>query len=140
MKTKLNLLPINRGAFNCAPAREVEVESERVLCNNVILPWEFNPHAVRLWAISNELGVLGVVWASHEQEALDVLVDENLGDSLIIAEEDRTEDDAHAGNAGEPVNLDNVWIQQVDLNPEKNCRLLCDFARAEGAGETNLEK
>ena len=45
--------------------------------------------------------------------------------------------DAHLGNAGEPCDLTNVWIQLADLT---DCRLLCAFAEARGAGEKNLEK
>ena len=137
MKIKIKLQAVNRGAFNRLPAREIEIEAERVLTNDVTLPWEFNPHNVRLWVVGNEFGALGAVWASHEQDTLDTLVDENLGDSLIVKEEDWAEDDAHLGNAGEPCDLTNVWIQLADLT---DCQLLCAFAEARGAGEKNLEK
>jgi hypothetical protein len=137
MKIKIKLLPVNGGAFNCLPAREIEIEAERVLANDVTLPWEFNPHNVRLWVIGNEFGALGAVWASHEQDALDTLVDENLGDSLIVEEADWSEDGTRLGNAGEPCDLTNVWIQLADLT---DCRLLCAFAEARGAAENNLDK
>ena len=48
MKIKIKLQAVNRGAFNRLPAREIEIEAERVLTNDVTLPWEFNPHNVRL--------------------------------------------------------------------------------------------
>ncbi len=91
MKTKLHLTPVNCGPFNCLPAREVELEDERILCNDIILPFgEFNPHNVRLWVIGNEFGALGAVWASHEQDALDELVDADLGGGLLMPANPRT--------------------------------------------------
>ena len=75
---KLHLKPLNGGAFNCLPAREIELPDESILCNNIILPWEFNPHKVHLYAIGHEFGAVGAVWASHEQDALDELVDSGL--------------------------------------------------------------
>lgn len=139
MKTKLTLLPLNGGAFNCRPAQEIELPSESVLCNNVVLPWDFNPHNVRLWCIGNEYGAICAVWAESEQDALDEMVDQGLGDSFVISDEDQqsaTEEDrdewARLGNAGEPCNLDHCWMQLVRLDEKQDCRLLCKFAQAAG--------
>lgn len=139
-KIKLSLAPVNGGAFNCPPAREVELEPSRILCNDVILPWEtFNPHSVRLWVIGNEFGALGAVWASDQQEAFDILVDAGLGDGLLIEEADADEDSARLGNASEPANLDHAWIQLVDLKSEGQTKLLCQFAEARGSQATTLD-
>lgn len=146
MKTKLSLLPLNRGPFHCLPAREIELENEKILCNNVVLPWGFNPHSVRLYVIGNEFGALGAIWADCDQEAFDILVDESLGESLLVSAEDQEKADesereewAHLGNAGEPCDLTNVWVQLVRLEPTLDCQLLCAFAYADGAGQTTLD-
>jgi hypothetical protein len=140
MKTKLTLLAVNGGAFNCHPSRDVELDDERIACNNVILPWEFNPHKCRLWVIGNEFGAVGAVWADCEQDAFDELVDQGMGDSFLVSEEDQAdaseeekEDWAYLGNAGEPCDLANAWIQPVRLSEPEDCRLLCLFAEARGA-------
>lgn len=147
MKTKLTLLPDNGGPFNCQPAHEVELSDEDILCNDVTLPWDFNPHNTRLYVIGNEFGALCAVWANHEQDALDTAVNENKLDSMMVSEEDydaMDEDEregcASLGNAGEPFNLDHAWIQQVRLDPTHDCRLLCAFAEARGACANNLYK
>lgn len=139
MKTTLHLSPVNGGPFNCLPARSVELEDERILCNDVSLPWERHPHNMRLWVIGNEFGALGAVWASNEQDAFDELVDADLGDGLLIDEADADEECARLGNAGEPANLDNAWIQLVRLDPAQDCRLLCRFAEARGANQYTLD-
>jgi hypothetical protein len=122
------------------------LKNEEILCNNVILPWGFNPHSVRLYVIGNEFGALGAVWASCDQDAFDELIDANLGDSLLVSQEDqeKADDDekeswAHLGNAGEPCDLTDVWIQVVRLEPALDCELLCKFAYADGAGQTTLD-
>lgn len=137
---KLSLKPVNGGPFNCRPANEIELEDSEILCNNVILPEEFNPHNVRLFVIGNEFGPLFAVWAEHEQEALDEGVDSNKMDSFAVAPEDDTEENEHAhlGNASEPFDLTYCWIQQVDLSPASNWKLLCKFAEARGAAKDNL--
>jgi hypothetical protein len=146
MKTKLFLSPVNGGPFNCLPAREVELDSARVLCNDVTFPWEFNPYGTKLYVIGNEYGTICAVWANCEQEAFDAMVDEGLGDSFLVSEEDQKdaseeeqEEWARLGNAGEPCNLDYAWIQGVRLNPALDCQLLCAFAEARGNGFKNLD-
>ncbi len=147
MKTKLNLMAKGGGPFNCMPAREVELPDERILCNDVTLPWDFNPHNTRLWVIGNEYGALAAVWAEGAQDAFDALVDEGLGDTFLVPQEDQdeaTEEEreewAHLGNAGEACDLTHAWIQQVRLDPVQDCELLCAFAEARGAQKTTLEK
>lgn len=144
---KLHLQPVNGGPFNCLPVREVELPDEKILCNDVILPWEINPHNCRLWIIGHEFGAVCAVWANHEQDALDEIVDSDNGDSFLVSEkdqkeasEDEREEWVHLGNAGEPCNLDYAWIQQVRLDPAQDYKLLCLFAEARGAGQDTLWK
>lgn len=120
--------------------REIEMDSERILTNDVTMPWEYNPHNVRLWIVCNEYGALGAVWAGNEQDALDTLVDENLGDGLLVDEADADEECAHLGNAGEPANLDNVGLDVVRLDENLDARLMCAFCEARGGGRDNLWK
>jgi hypothetical protein len=146
MKTKLTVLSVNRGPFFNLPSREVELTDDRILANDVRLPFGSNFHDVGLWVIGNEFGAIGAVWASCEQDALDTLVDENLGESLLVdkadvekADEAEHEEWAHLGNACEPADLTNVWIQRVRLDPKLDCELLCKFAYADGAGLPSLD-
>lgn len=117
---------------------EVELSDERILCNDITFPWGYNPHNTRLWLICNEYGALGAVWASCEQDALDTLVDENLGDGLLIDESDADDDSPRLGNAGEPANLDYCHMETVRLVPAHDCKLICRFAEARGAGADKL--
>ena len=141
----LRLKPLNRGPFHCLPAREIQIESQLVLCNDIIFPWEFNPHNIKPYAISNEFGTLGVVWAENH-EVLDVLVDAGLGNSLLIPESDMIfdmisdngNDVVYLGNASELCNIENVTIQEVELDELKDCKLLCLLAEARGDQSTTL--
>lgn len=139
MKIKLTLNSFNGSPFHRIPARVVELEQERILCNDISFPWESHPHRMRLWVIGNEYGPLGAVWAGHEQDAFDVLVDAGLGGGLLIEEADADEDSARLGNAGEPANLDNAWIRTVRLDPKQDCLLLVAFAEARGEAVDTLD-
>lgn len=85
---------------------------------------KFNPHHIRPWLIHNEYGVLCVVFASCEQDALDEAVDNDRLDSCLIAESDYadygvwTDDDesAHLGNAGEPFDLTYIGLVELPNN------------------------
>jgi len=126
----------------------VELEAERILCNDVVLPGESNPHKRRLWVVWNEYGALGAVWANNEEEALDELVDADLGKGLLVdadylaglSEEER-EALAYLGNAGEAADLTNVGLEDVKLDPKhkKDLSLLLKFAEARGAGADTLD-
>jgi len=147
MKTKLNLASVNGGSFNCLPAREVEIENERILCNDIRFPWESHPYNLALWVIGNEFGAVCAVWAEHEQGALDCMIDENLGDSFLVSSEDyekmeqaEKDDCACLGNAGEPCNLDYAWMQKVEFKGERDFKLIAKFAEARGAQAENLDK
>lgn len=118
----------------------VELAPERILANDVHFAGEFNPHNVRLWVIGNEFGALGAVWAGNEQDALDELVDSDLGGGLLIDEKDATEDSARLGNAGEPADLTYAWMATVNFQPERDLALLLCFAEARGANNSTLDQ
>lgn len=144
MKTKLTLNTVNGGPFNCRPAHEIELEDERILCNDVHLPiHSFNPHNVRLWVIGNEFGALCAVWAGNEQDALDEACDAGLLAGLAIDEPDSSEEDdevTRLGNAGEPHDLTHCWMQTVRLNGPKDWELIARFAEAKGSCADTLDK
>lgn len=144
-KIKLSCAAVNGGAFNCLPARDFELEPEKVLCNDVTFPWDRNG-GVRLWVIGHEFGAVCAVWAQHEQDALDQMVDSGLGDAFLVAPDDyarmsrdQQDDCANLGNASEPADLTNAWLQVVDLS-KLDPQTLCMFAEARGAGADNLGK
>jgi len=145
MKTTLHLAPVDRGPLNYIPARTVELEDEEILCNDVTLPGDFNPHNTRLFVIGHEFGAICALWAQHEQDAFDELVDSGNGDSFLVSEEDQKgaheatrEEWAHLGYAGEPCDLSTAWIQVVQFDPARDWHLLCKFAEARGNGARSL--
>lgn len=118
----------------------VELEADRIMADNVVLPGDHpHPHNMRLWVIGNEYGALGAVWASHEQDAFDQLVDAGLGEALLIEPADETEESAHLGNAGEAADLDNAWMSTVVFDPARDIALIVALARADGACESTLD-
>jgi hypothetical protein len=118
----------------------VELDGERILTNDIHFAGDFNPHNVKLWVIGNEYGAMGAVWADCEQDALDELVDSGLGDGLLIEEKDATEDSDRLGNAGEPADLDYVWMAEVEFDPACDIKTMLKLAEAKGACEDNLDK
>ena len=138
MKAKLFLPAVNGGPFTCRPADTIELELDRILCNDVTLPGEFNPHDVRLWVVGNEFGALGAVWGG-EHDALDTLVDANLGDGLLIDEEDADDETPRLGNAGEPADLDHAWMREVRLTWQDDAKLIAAFSEARGSGADTLD-
>lgn len=129
-------------AFYVRPNACLTLSPERVLCNDVTLPWEYSPHSnnARLWIVCNEFGALGAVWARCEQDALDELVDSGLGGGLLIDEKDADEETARLGNAGEPADLTHAQIIAYSFEKARDCELLCQFAEARGQGADNLDK
>ena len=120
--------------------RFVELEDERILCNNVRFPGEPD-YGTRLWVVGNEYGALGAVWADCEQDALDELCDQGLSAGLMIEEQDADEETTRLGNAGEPHDLTYAWMAEVDFSDTlANFGLLMALAEARGAGVDNLAK
>ena len=124
----------------------VELDAERILANDVLLPWESHPRRMRLFVIGNEFGAVCAVWATCEQDALDAMVDSGLGEAFLISKEDQagaTEEEreewAFLGNASEPADLSTAWIGAVEFDKARDCELLCRFAEARGQGAENLD-
>jgi hypothetical protein len=102
----------------------VNLAADRILCNDVVLPGDTNPHRVGLWLIEGVYGPIAAVWASNEQDALDEAVDSELMEGYRLSDEDaadRTkgsgddaeEDFARLGNAGEPFDLNDVGMHKL---------------------------
>jgi hypothetical protein len=95
--------------------------SQTVNSESYIPTGEFNPHNTRPFLVHNEFGVLGVVYASSLQDALDEMVDSDKLDSCLVSDEDYAEADkegyaddyASLGNASEPFDL--TYIGFVEL-------------------------
>ena len=125
-------------------SRAVEIEPKRVLANDVTFKGEHG-HA-RLWVILTLYGPAGAVWAGDIEEALNILVDNDLAGAILVDRkdydklpEDEQEHYASLGNAGEPCDLTDVMVEPVIFNPERDWRLMCKFAEARGAGHDNLD-
>lgn len=123
------------------------IDGKDILLNDPQLPWEYNPHRIKLWLIGDETGPLACVWASGASDALDALVDADRGDNILIDEEDMDDykndqgeyDVAYLGNAGEPGDLEHAWIEEVSFVPARDYRLLCAIAYGMGAGLDTLD-
>ena len=126
--------------FHLFTARNTEgyaVESSRIACNDINLEGG-KPF---LWVIGNEYGVMGAVWASHDQDALDELVDQDLGAGILVDDKHVKEMEkdgfldslSNLGNAGEWADLQHAWLEKVVFKPDRDCKLMCAFAEARGA-------
>jgi len=122
----------------------VDLNTHRILANDVIFSHEYNPHNVRLWLISNEYGPVAAVWADCEQDAIDEATDAGLMDAFLLEDDDIDEEDMEVGeysfigNAGEPADLTNLDIEAVDLS-QQSLELLIAFAEARGACADTLD-
>lgn len=116
---------------------EYELNEGDILMNNAVFPWEHNPHNVRLWVIGNEFGPIVAVWASHEGDAFDEMLDHGY-EQFLVEDPDDDVEYAYLGNAGEPCNLDYAWIEEVVFEPVRDLRLIISIAEARGAGNDTL--
>lgn len=122
---------------------EVRLGPERVSTAEVTLPGE--PYSnKRLWIVGNEYGALGAVWAKGLEDALDELVDRDLGAGLLVDDEyvstltDEERDElATLGNASEYADLQHAWAEEVAWEPARDWYLLAKLAEARGA-DVNL--
>ena len=147
-KLTLHLAPVNRGPFNCLPARPVELEPERIRidCDDATPCIHPEDHGnASLYVVGNEYGPMGAVWCRNEGDAIDALVNADLAggilideDSLARMDEEEKEDVHYAGNAGEPVDLTHAWIQRVELDGARDWRLIAMLAEARGANVSHL--
>jgi hypothetical protein len=148
MKYTLHTPAVDGGPFHCRPAGEWELDEDRILCNDIRLPSDrTNYRNVRLWVVGNEFGPLCAVWASCEQDALDAMVDEGMGNSFLVdindvcaATDEQREEWAQLGNAGEYADLTHCWLSPVELRGDRDLELVVAFAEARGAGQTTLFK
>lgn len=146
MKFTLHTPAVNGGPFNCRPAMAFELEAEKILCNDIAFPWENRVRGMYLWVVNNEFGAIGAVWAEHESDAMDELIDAGLGDSLLVDEEtvanssqDERESWAGLGNASEPCDLENVYCSKVEFDKVRDFNLIVALAEARGSGQNNLD-
>jgi|TARA_R110000764_G_scaffold188976_1_gene274256 hypothetical protein len=67
------------------------------------------------WGVWNEYGLIAIVYAHHEQEALDVIVDEStkLDSCLVEFSEANYEDCCSLGNAGELFDLSYIGMKEI---------------------------
>lgn len=141
---KYTLILRQSGPFASSP-RFAELEDSEILCNNVLLPEEFNPHNIRLWVLGDEYGALCALWADCEQHAFDELIDQGKGGSFLISEDSQREateevraEWAHLGNADEPCDLSYAWLAPVEFEPARDWKLLCRLAEARGQNSRTL--
>lgn len=136
MKTTLFLK--QQFPFSAAPV-SVELEDERILCNDIQLPTDgLHPGPVKLWVIGNEYGAMGAVWASCEGDAIDELIDQDLARGILIEEEDADEETARGGNASEPYDTEHLWMAPVSFDPARDFKTIVRLAEARGACVKNL--
>jgi hypothetical protein len=131
-----------------------ELEGEKILLNNVILPRTidqenaFNPHSVGLWVIGHEFGALCAVWASNEQDALDEACDAGMLECFQVSESDvqayraeHGEDDPEwngLGNASEPHDLTLAWCAPVEFDAARDIALIVAIVRRSEQTEDTL--
>lgn len=117
----------------------IELSADRIRTNDVRFPWEYSPRRGHLYVIGNEYGALGAVWAECAQDALDELVDCGLGNGLLIDEQNAEENSTRLGNAGEPADLDNVWIVIVWYDKARDFDLILALTEARGQAADTLD-
>lgn len=116
----------------------IKLKAEQILANDVHYPGDYNPHNVKLWVIGHVYGPVAMVWASCEQDALDEAWDKDLLKCFAVDAGEQTEDEAtresyaYLGNASEPADLTDCWMNTVPWEslPEP---LKLAFAEAKGA-------
>lgn len=113
-----------------------------ILTNDVIFPWEYNPHNVRPWILGNEYGAVCLVWAASLQDAVDAACDNNCMNSFLSDETDEKEielyDLTRIGNAGELADLQHLWCREIKLEDQER-KLIAQFAECRGAGYESLD-
>lgn len=121
---------------------EHNFDGEHILSNDVEF-W-FEMPLSKAFLIGNEFGSLCVVWARDESDALDEMVDNDLGGSFLVEPEDiepELEKDGfycYLGNAGEPADLSYAWVEEIDLKKQP-IEMLLAFAEARGGCYKNLD-
>ena len=131
--------------FASAPSL-VDLDAEKILCNDVMLHAEidagarYNPNNIKLYVIGHEIGPICAVWASHDQDALDNACDANMLECLLSENQDYEDESLTGlGNASELHDLSMVWLASVEFNPARDVQLVVKFARASEAGHDTLD-
>ena len=133
--------------------RTVTLTADRIFCDGATFPASvdggarYNPRNIRAWVIGNVYGALALVFAAHDQAALDVATDAGLMGRFAIDPRGWRIDDATCevvseygddvtflGSADEPHCLDDCWIAQVGWSPERDRDAIAAILRAEAAG------
>lgn len=141
---KYNLTLCQNGPFSQNP-RFAELDGDKILTNDVILPRAFdpensyNPHNVQLWVIGHEFGAVCAVFASGIQDAFDSAVDGNMLDCLMAENQDYEDDTlTPLGNASELFDLTYTWIAAVEFDAARDIQLIVALARAAESGADTL--
>jgi len=144
-----------RGVWDINQCDKSRIDPGCILANDVTFDGEYNryndgeynPHNTRLWLISHQFGPVCMVWAQCEQDALDEMVDSDLGNAFLVSEEDvnsASEEEREAwarlGNTGEYADLTYCHMEAIKLDPTKDWRLMLAFAEARGAGSKTIEE
>jgi hypothetical protein len=131
-----------RDVYELDDGQYVQLDDDRCLCNDICFGHEYHPHHPVPWMIGNEYGMLCLVWASNEQDALDIAADAGMLDGLAMEEKDVEYDDdgneintMRLGNTSEPFCSDYAWMHKVRLTHEQELR----FAEARGAVAKTLD-
>ena len=140
-KIQIHLQAKDGGPFNCAPARSVDLDPEAILLNDVVFPWENHPHGMGAFVIGHEFGAVALAWGNCLQDALDEACDAGLMESFLIDSPDSDDEESgtHLGNEGTLHNLDNSWVQEVDL-AKCEAKTLCAMAEGRGACADTLDE
>jgi len=132
---------VNNGHFNCRPAMAHELEPDKILANEVTLPWEGHYHGNQAWVIGNEFGAICLIWANNEQEALDEACDQGLMESFLSEEQDHENEELTGlGNASELHDLTYCWLLPVAWDVARDVEILCKLAECRGGGYDHLGK
>lgn len=105
-------------------------DSDVVEAREFIPAGEYNPHNVRPFVAIDHGYVVGIAFASCEQDALDVLADEGRLDRFKVNEKDmgdygdEEEGICRLGNAGEPFDIESMWLEAIPNPSFSFCALV----------------
>ena len=111
--------------FNTKKNGLIILKESDIWVDNFIVPFSYNPHGTKFFIIGHEVGAICGLFANHEQDALDSMVNHNY-EQFIVDNADyekmtNEEKDnlSYLGNASEPCNLDYCWIVSYDFDLTK---------------------
>jgi hypothetical protein len=115
-----------------------EIDANRILANDVILPGEYNPH-IYPWLVISLYGPCGIAWARDIGDAIDEIVDAGLGKAFELQDtSNQTDEDecAFCGNDSRPCDLTNVRAFELALTIPENAHLIPLFKVARDGSPT----